>query len=220
MPLSTVHLLRHGEVYNPDRILYGRIPGFGLSDLGFKMADAAGEFFAQRQADGANVVRLVASPLIRAQQTAAPTSRALDLPIHTEDRVIEAGNKLQGLSKVADHLRQPKYWPLLVNPLKPSWGEPYAEQVQRMREAMDDHRRAAVAEHGEGAEVIIVSHQLPIWVTRRAAEKKPLWHDPRQRECTLASITSFDFEGDELVSVRYTEPCPELLAGAANIPGA
>lgn len=220
MPLTTVHLLRHGEVFNPDRILYGRIPGFGLSELGFKMADAAGEFFAQRQAEGANVVRLVASPLIRAQQTAAPTSRELNLPIHTEDRVIEAGNKLQGLSKVAIHLRQPKYWPLLKNPLKPSWGEPYAQQVARMREAMDDHRRAAVAEHGEGSEVIIVSHQLPIWVTRRAAENKPLWHDPRQRECTLASVTSFDFDGDELVSVRYTEPNPELLAGAANIPGA
>lgn len=220
MLLSTVHLLRHGEVFNPDRMLYGRIPGFGLSDLGFQMADGAGEYFAKRQADGGNVVRLVASPLLRAQQTAAPTSKALDLQIHTDERVIEAGNKLEGLSKVAEHLRQPKYWPLLVNPLKPSWGEAYVEQVARMRQAMDEHRKAAVAEHGEGSEVIIVSHQLPIWVTRRAAEKKRLWLDPRQRECTLASITSFDFEGDELVSVRYTEPCPELLAGAANIPGA
>mgnify|MGYP000896358799 FL=1 len=206
MPLSTVHLLRHGEVFNPDRMLYGRIPGFGLSELGFQMADAAGEYFAKRQADGGNVVRLVASPLLRAQQTAAPTSKALDLQIHTDERVIEAGNKLEGLSKVAEHLRQPKYWPLLVNPLKPSWGEAYVEQVARMRQAMDEHRKAAVADHGEGSEVIIVSHQLPIWVTRRAAEKKRLWHDPRQRECTLASITSFDFEGDDLVSVRYTEP--------------
>ncbi|WP_141362300.1 histidine phosphatase family protein [Glutamicibacter uratoxydans] len=220
MPLSTVHLLRHGEVHNPDRVLYGRIPGFGLSDLGFKMAEGAGAYFAKHQERGGRIVRLVASPLIRAQQTAAPTGQALELPILTDDRVIEAENKLQGLSNVATHLKKPEYWPLLVNPLKPSWGEPYKQQVARMREAMDFHRHEAVQEHGPDAEVVIVSHQLPIWVTRRDAEGKPLWHDPRKRECTLGSITSFDFEGDKLVSVRYTEPCPELLAGAANIPGA
>ncbi|GGL92864.1 histidine phosphatase family protein [Glutamicibacter protophormiae] len=220
MPLSTVHLLRHGEVFNPDRILYGRIPGFGLSELGFKMADGAGDYFAKHQSSGGNIVRIVASPLVRAQQTAAPTAQALELPILTDDRVIEAGNKLQGLSKVAQHLKSPRYWPLLVNPLKPSWGEPYAEQVARMREAMDFHRKAALDEHGDGVEIVIVSHQLPIWVTRRSAEGKPLWHDPRKRECTLTSITSFEFDGDEILSVRYTEPSPELLAGAANIPGA
>lgn len=220
MPLSTVHLLRHGEVFNPDRILYGRIPGFGLSELGFKMADGAGDFFAKHQSSGGNIVRIVASPLVRAQQTAAPTAQALELPILTDDRVIEAGNKLQGLSKVAQHLKSPRYWPLLVNPLKPSWGEPYAEQAARMREAMDFHRKAALDEHGDGVEIVIVSHQLPIWVTRRSAEGKPLWHDPRKRECTLTSITSFEFDGDEILSVRYTEPSPELLAGAANIPGA
>ncbi len=191
-----------------------------MSDLGFKMAEGAGEFFTRHQSQGGNIVRVVASPLIRAQQTAAPTAAALELPILTDDRVIEAENKLQGLSKVATHLKKPEYWPLLVNPFKPSWGEPYKQQVVRMREAMESHRQEIVQEHGDGAEVVIVSHQLPIWVTRRDAEGKPLWHDPRKRECTLGSITSFDFDGDKLVSVRYTEPCPELLAGAANIPGA
>src|SRR5699024_4916783 len=124
----------------------------------------------------------------------APTAQALELPILTDDRVIEADNQLQGLSKVAQHLKSPRYWPLLVNPLKPSWGEPYVEQVARMREAMDFHRKAALEEHGDCVEIVIVSHQLPIWVTRRAAEGKPLWHDPRKRECTLTSITSFEFD--------------------------
>lgn len=220
MPVSTVHLLRHGEVFNPNRVLYGRIPGYGLSELGLQMADRAGEYFAQRQSEGANVVRLVASPLIRAQQTARPTSQALGLSIHTDDRVIEAGNSFEGLSKIKEHLKNPRHWPLLRNPMRPSWGEAYTEQVARMRLAMDEHRHAALAEHGDGAEVVIVSHQLPIWVTRRDAENQPLWHDPRKRECTLTSVTSFEFDGDELRSVSYTEPCPDLLAGAANIPGA
>lgn len=220
MPVSTVHLLRHGEVLNPDRVLYGRIPGFGLSELGFQMADRAGEYFAKRQTEGANVVRLVASPLIRAQQTAQPTAQALDLPIITDERVIEAGNRFEGLAQMKSQLKNPRYWPLLRNPLRPSWGEPYVEQVARMRLAMDEQRHAALAEHGDGAEIIIVNHQLPIWVTRRDAEGKRLFHDPRARECTLTSITSFEFDGDELRSVNYTEPSPDLLAGAANIPGA
>lgn len=220
MPKSTVHLLRHGEVFNPDRILYGRIPGYGLSELGLEMAQRAGEYFAGQRDQGAKLVRLVASPLVRAQQTAEPSSRALELPIHTDERVIEAGNRFEGLSRVASRLREPRYWSYVVNPFKPSWGEPYREQVARMREAMDEHRKAALAEAGEGAEVVIVSHQLPIWVTRRASQRQPLWHDPRSRECTLTSITSFEFEGDQLVNLSYHEPNADLLAGAANIPGA
>ena len=220
MPKSTVHLLRHGEVQNPDRILYGRIPGYGLSELGMEMAERAGKYFGEQAADGAKLVRLVASPLLRAQQTAAPTAAALELPILTDERVIEAGNRFEGLSRIANRLREPRYWPYIINPLKPSWGEPYSEQVARMRLAMQEHRKAALAEAGDGAEVVIVSHQLPIWVTRRASQGQRLWHDPRQRECTLASITSFEFSDDQLVNLSYHEPCTDLLAGAANIPGA
>lgn len=220
MPKSTVHLLRHGEVQNPDRILYGRIPGFGLSELGFAMADRAGEYFGQRQVDGAKLVRLVASPLLRAQQTAEPTAQALQLPILTDERVIEADNRFEGLSRVARRLSEPKYWSYVINPFRPSWGEPYREQVARMREAMAEHRKAALEEAGDGAEVIIVGHQLPIWVTRRASQQQPLWHDPRRRECTLTSVTSFEFSGDQLVGLSYHEPNADLLAGAANIPGA
>lgn len=220
MPKSTVHLLRHGEVFNPDRILYGRIPGYGLSDLGRQMAERAGEYFAARQAEGANVVRLVASPLVRAQQTAEPTAKALNLPVITDERVIEADNRFEGMSRVARRLRDPRYWSYVVNPFKPSWGEPYRAQVARMRQAMDEHRRAALAEAGDGAEVIIVGHQLPIWVTRRASQRQALWHDPRRRECTLTSVTSFEFDGDQLVNLSYNEPNADLLAGAANIPGA
>lgn len=220
MPKSTVHLLRHGEVFNPDGILYGRIPGYGLSELGFEMARRAGEHFAEQHQAGAKLVRVVASPLLRAQQTAEPTASTLDLPIHTDERVIEAGNRFEGMSKVATQLRQPKYWSYVRNPFKPSWGEAYRDQVTRMREAMQEHRQAAVREAGDGAEVVIVSHQLPIWVTRRASQGQRLWHDPRQRECTLTSVTSFEFEGDQLVDLRYTEPNADLLAGAANIPGA
>ncbi|MBG6084138.1 histidine phosphatase family protein [Zhihengliuella flava] len=220
MALATVHLVRHGEVHNPDRVLYGRLPGYHLSELGYEMAERIGAHFGARAAAGASIVSLAASPLLRAQETARPTAAALGLETGVEHRIVEAGNHFEGMSHVAARLREPKLWPLLVNPFKPSWGEPYSEQVERVMEAVDEHRARAVELGGDGAEAILVAHQLPIWVTRLAAENRPLWHDPRRRECSLASITSLDFDGERLVAVRYSEPCADLLARAANLPGA
>jgi broad specificity phosphatase PhoE len=220
MSRATVHLLRHGEVFNPDRVLYGRLPEFHLSELGRQMAQRLAAYFEQRVNDGARIVYLVASPLTRAQETAEPTSKALGLPIVTDPRIIEAANRFEGLSGISSQLRNPRHWPYLVNPMRPSWGEPYRLQVARVMEAVQDARQHAVEAGGEGAEAILVSHQLPIWVTRLAAENKRLWHDPRRRECTLTSVTSLEFDGDRLAGVRYVEPCADLLPGAANIPGA
>lgn len=225
MQRSTVHLVRHGEVYNPEGVLYGRLPEFHLSELGQRMARQVAGYFEQRQEDGARIVHLVASPLVRAQETARPIAAALGLGLATDERVIEAENRFEGMSKIKSRLRQPRYWPLLVNPFRPSWGEPYHEQVERVMAAMGDARRRALelagpTEDGRPAEAIIVSHQLPIWVTRLAAERRRLWHDPRQRECTLTSVTSFDFDGGTVQRVRYVEPSAHLLPGAANVPGA
>lgn len=220
MPMSTVHLVRHGEVHNPDRVLYGRLPGFHLSDRGYQMADRIAEHFAARKDAGANIATVAASPLLRAQETARPTALALGLTLLEEPRVIEAMNHFEGMSHIKKQLGNPKHWPFLVNPFRPSWGEKYEAQVKRVVEAVKVHRDLAVKLNGEGAEAVIVSHQLPIWVTRLSAEGKPLWHDPRHRECSLASITSLHFDGERLTGVEYSEPCEDLLIGAANLPGA
>jgi broad specificity phosphatase PhoE len=65
---------------------------------------------------------------------------------------------------------------------------------------------ATAREAAAGAEAVCVSHQLPIWVTRRMAERKRLWHNPATRECALGSVTSFTYSGDELTGVYYTVP--------------
>ena len=54
-----------------------------------------------------------------------------------------------------------------------------------------------------GHDVVCVSHQLPIWVTRRSVEGRRLWHHPSNRECALASVTSFTYTGDDITSVTY-----------------
>ncbi|WP_346957793.1 histidine phosphatase family protein [uncultured Arthrobacter sp.] len=221
MPQATVHLLRHGEVHNPDGVLYGRLPEFHLSELGRQMAGMLAEHFSERAAQGAKIVHLAASPLTRAQETAQPISQALNLEIATEERIIEAANYFQGLQVSKCEIFKPKHWPMLRNPLRPSWGEPYKEQAARVTSAVQDARRRAVELGGDGAEAILVSHQLPIWATRLSAEGRPLWHDPRKRECTLTSVTSLVFADDgTLLRVDYSEPAAVLLPGASRTPGA
>ena len=203
---TIVHLMRHGEVHNPTGVLYGRLPEFLLSELGHQMAQAAADALT-----GRDVTYLVASPLERAQQTAEPTAEKFDLAVVTDERVIEAGNSFEGhaFGVGAGSLRHPAVWWRLRNPLRPSWGEPYIHIAARMRAAVADAREAA-----RGHEAVIVSHQLPVWIARRSYEKKSFAHDPRRRQCTLASLTSLTFEGDEFVGLEYSEPAGHLLPAA------
>lgn len=218
MAATTIHLLRHGEVHNPEGVLYGRLPGYHLSARGIAMAEMVATHLA---GDGPvpryDIVAVIASPLQRAQETAAPIAAAFELSIGTDANLIEADNQFQGLTfGVGDgSLRHMRHWPLLRNPFRPSWGEPYREQADRMLAAVDAAREIA-----RGHEALLVSHQLPIWVTRLSVEKRHLWHDPRRRQCSLASLTSLHFDDDTLVGVGYTEPAAALLAGAATVAGA
>ncbi|HET6877414.1 MAG TPA: histidine phosphatase family protein [Jatrophihabitans sp.] len=211
--METVHLLRHGEVHNPDRVLYGRLPGFKLSELGERQAAAAAEWFGARK-----VTYLVSSPLERARQTAAALADRTGLDVHVDDRLIEADNHLEGRRVAGGQglFRDPANWKYFRNPLRPSWGEPYAEIAQRMLAAARAARDAALAVGDGTGEAVCVSHQLPIVIVRRSVERLRLYHDPRRRQCALASITSLTFEGDVIVAVSYTEPAASLPSGTGT----
>ena len=195
--MTVVHLLRHGEVSNPNGVLYGRLPGYHLSANGRLMAEAAADFFAEQP-----VAALFASPLERAQETAQPVAERLGLKIVTDERLIESVNVLEGKTVTLARLAlNPSNWRYLWNPFRPSWGEPYPQVVTRIRQVIDRARGAA-----PGQEAICVSHQLPIWVSRLAAEHRHLWHNPNNRQCALGSVTSFTFDGEELAAVSYAVP--------------
>ena len=208
MTKTVVHVLRHGEVYNPEKVLYGRIPGYRLSELGVQMAKAAAQAVAER-----DITYVVASPLERAQETAAPIAAEFKLDIASDVRLIESANYFEGKTVgVGDGaLTNPKHWWVLRDPITPSWGEPYLQIAQRMFAAVQSARVAA-----EGHEAVCVSHQLPIWTLRRYVEKKRLWHDPRRRQCGLASLTSIRFEGSTVVGIDYSEPAAHLVASSAS----
>ncbi|MFB9527816.1 histidine phosphatase family protein [Nonomuraea roseola] len=206
---TVVHLLRHGEVHNPKGILYGRLPGYHLSETGLQMAETVAKAVADR-----DIVGLYSSPLERAKETAAPLADKLGLEVAIDERLIEAGNILEG-RPIARLVRSPRNYRHFWHPGRPSWGEPYTEVVARMRSMVDTARAAS-----RGHEAVLVSHQLPIWMIRVAAEGRRLWHDPRRRQCALASLTTFTFEGDRLVSIGYSEPAAALLKGGPSVPGA
>jgi broad specificity phosphatase PhoE len=209
---TVVHLLRHGEVHNPHGILYGRLPGYHLSERGRRMAQMVADHLGTR-----DVTRVIASPLERARETAEPIARAHGLDVGTDAGLVEAGNHFEGLSfGVGDgSLRHPAHWPKLINPFRPSWGEPYEQIAARVLQVV-----ARARDEARGHEAVLVSHQSPVWITRRKIEGRPLWHDPRKRECSLASLTSLTFDGDQLVGLDYSEPAASLLPGANQVAGA
>lgn len=191
-------MVRHGEVHNPDGLLYGRLPGYRLSQRGRDQARAVAFHLAER-----DVTHLASSPLERAQETAAAIGAARQLEVITDERLIEAANSFEGMRiAVGDGaLRHPRFWPRMWNPFRPSWGEPYLGIAHRMLAAV--HRARALA---SGHEAVCVSHQLPIWTLRRYLEGRRLWHDPRRRECSLASLTSLVFDDEQLARIAYAEP--------------
>lgn len=211
MMRTVVHLMRHGEVHNPEGVLYGRMPGYGLSERGQSMVAHVADVLVAADHD---IRAVIASPLQRAQESAAPSAQRYGLPVLGDDRLIEAGNSFAGtvIHGSKGLLAHPRYWPRYVNPLRPSWGEAYADIAARMRAAI-----IGALDRGTGGEVLLVSHQLPIWTARRFVERRPLWHDPRRRQCSLASMTSLVFEGRTLMGMSYWEPAAEFLVGASDV---
>ena len=208
VPADRIHLVRHGEVNNPERILYGTLDGYGLTARGHEMATAVAQYLAPF-----SVVKIVSSPLQRTKETAAPLVDQTGLPLDIDERVVEGDNAFQGTRVTAKRLiGAPRLWPLLRNPLRPSWGEPYRSIVARMMEAIDDAWGSV-----ESGDVVVFTHQLPIWMVHSHVAGKPLPHLPSHRRCTLGSVTSLAREAGKWREVDYQEPAKHLLVGAVDL---
>ena len=203
MPATLIHLVRHGEVHNPDGVLYGRLPNFSLSDLGFQMAEAAAKELSE---SGSKITRLISSPLQRTLQSAEPIAKTFGVQVQVEDQIIEPSNVFEGHSvNFRTLVRNPRFLLKLYNPYQPSWGEPFSQISKRMLEAM-----AEAWSSTPSGEVVMVSHQLPIWMVHRQAMGQRLSHDPRKRRCALSSITTFELSNRGFVEVEYRDPAKRL----------
>lgn len=206
MPADRLHLVRHGEVHNPDGVLYGRLPNFALSTDGRRMARQAADYVQGLERP---LGALVCSPLQRTRESVEPFTHLFGAEPVVDERVIEPTNVFEG-RRMKKALLNPLNWRHLHNPSIPSWGEPYAHVAARMRAAMTDAWNRTAS-----GDVVIVSHQLPIWVTHLDIAGEPLKHDPRKRRCGLSSITSFEFTGDRWIEVDYVEPA--AIEGAIDV---
>ena len=203
MPADRLHLVRHGEVHNPGGVLYGRLPNFHLSERGHSMAELAAAELSNRP-----VKYLVASPLLRTQQSAAPLGESFGLDIATDERLIEPYNVFEGRKLSAGHIAlRPHLYYHLRDPKRPTWGEPYQAIAERMFAAMDEVH--ALVNSGDA---VLVTHQLPIWMVHLAAAGQSFPHNPRQRRCALSSITSFEKRDGGWFEVGYSDPGASVKA--------
>lgn len=206
MPAERIHLVRHGEVHNPEGVLYGRIPHFHLSERGHKMAEAAAK---ELQSDQRKVTALYSSPLLRTRESAEPIKEAFKLEPITDARFIEPTNVFEGRRLGFKHIViRPHLYYHLRNPLRPSWGEPFEAIANRMLEGIED-----VWKNTEFGDAVIVSHQLPIWMVHRRLAGLTLAHDPKKRRCALSSITTIEKnKAGEFVEIDYRNPAGNIKA--------
>lgn len=205
MPADRLHLVRHGEVHNPGGVLYGRLPHFHLSERGIEMAAMAANSIKELERP---ISKLISSPLLRTQQSSEPIAEALGLEIITDERLIEPYNVFEGRKLSARHIAvRPHLYLHLRNPNTPSWGESYESIVERMVAAMDD-----LAKDVETGDVVLVTHQLPIWMVHQQVAGLKLAHNPKKRRCGLSSITSFEKRDGVWVEVGYLDPAADVGA--------
>lgn len=211
MTFTIVHLMRHGEVDNPQGVIYGRMSGFGLTPLGKDMAQCVADYLVAEDAD---ITHIRSSPLLRAQETALPTALAYELPIETDARLVEAASLFEGVNVNRNRwvLAHPRNWSKYRAPHRPSWGEAYAQILTRMQAAL-----SSAIDEAYGHEALVVSHQLPIVMVQRFIQGRPLSHSPLKRQCSLASLTSLLFEEHTLVGWSYAEPAKKLLTLAHDV---
>lgn len=225
MPATTIHFVRHGEVDNPNHVLYERLSGFHLSARGVRMAQATAKYIATvPQMRG--ITAIYSSPLERTRETAREIENALrniadsayvkahcdedsaqsqESNIILDKRLIEAGNNFRGkrIGYGEGALWKNNNWKLVANLWKPSWGESYRSIATRV----GDFVREQVRKH-PGEQIVAVTHESPIWSYRHLLETGHAEHNMLLRHTALASITSitYDCETLRVLSITYVDP--------------
>ena len=229
MPATTIHFVRHGEVDNPNHVLYERLSGFHLSARGVRMAQATAKYIATvPQMRG--ITAIYSSPLERTRETAREIENALrniadsayvkahcdedsaqsqESDIILDKRLIEAGNNFRGkrIGYGEGALWKNNNWKLVANLWKPSWGESYRSIATRV----GDFAREQVRKH-PGEQIVAVTHESPIWSYRHLLETGHAEHNMLLRHTALASITSITYDCKTLrvLSITYVDPAANV----------
>jgi broad specificity phosphatase PhoE len=181
--------------------------GFGLSERGVQMADRAATVLATRP-----LKRIFSSPLQRARESAAPLVERSGLDLEIDERLNEGLNDFQGTKlSFSRVIRTPSLWRKFWNPWEPSWGESYRDISARVMDMLEFAHQSV-----DEGEVVLVSHQVVIWVLHRSVAGIPLPHMPTNRRCSLSSVTTFKKVGSRWKEESYREPAADLLYDAID----
>jgi len=185
---GTLWLARHADVHNPNKVLYGRLPRFKLSELGQQQAAELGRFLAAEP-----LAALYSSPLLRTRQTAALLAKYHNgLKVQTDKLLLEVRTSYQGvpLVEVGD-----------FNFYEPM-GHPDDETLEMICERLLKFIRLAMQRH-RGKSLALVSHGDPVVVMhayymglplRLASLRQPNFYPER------ASVTRYDFPPEGFTS--------------------
>ena len=195
MKSTVVLAVRHTDVLNPKNILYGRLPRFGLSDLGIRQAERTADYLA-----GEPIACIYTSPQLRARQTARViASRHPDVPIKVTRSLAEVLTSAQGIpfSELG----------ALVNVFEPPRAEG-DETIPRILARMQRALRRAAREYPEQT-TVLVSHADPIMFLREGLKGKELklanMRGPDFPE--KGSVTRFEFvPGEAKPRITYVDP--------------
>jgi probable phosphoglycerate mutase len=162
--MSRILLVRHGQsTWNADGRWQGRADP-PLSDLGRRQAEVAAD--AVREL---GITRVVASPLVRAHETANIVGTALGLDVATDARLQERD---AGEWTGKTHAEIEAGWPgFLAGRKRPAGFEPDEVLDARAMDALRDV--AALATSTGGGPVVVVSHGGLIRVVEAALGSEP-----------------------------------------------
>ena len=175
-----VYLVRHGDVENPRGVIYGQLPGFGLSEQGRAEARSAGTYLL-----GRDVGKVIVSPMLRTCQTAEILCDVIKRDFTVDPRLTEIHSPLEG-----------KKW---LNAMLPHnllrWArrrEPDGVVADRLVAALGD------ALGGHQREVVLVSHGGCILVLAHALRDRrvPTW--AHLGVCPTGSITTLAIDDSSL----------------------
>lgn len=196
--VTRLHLVRHCDVFNPEGVLYGHLPGFRLSEKGIRQAHSLGRRLRDRP-----IRQIYTSPLQRAQETAAIIAGYLpEAEVTTTAELVEArfGLYLEGIKPRDVPWRRPLWLVHMVRPGLLRRDETVMAMAARVRAPL----MRLLRDH-PGGEGICISHGDPIqafWVEADGRSAMAL----HRLQCLKGGMLELDYEGERLVGKVYVPP--------------
>lgn len=163
--VTRIFFVRHGEVINPDKICYGRLPGFPLSPLGEKEIANTAQLLLSN-----SISVIYASPILRTKQTAEIIGNVLNLPIQYSNDLLEVNTPMEGKPIAYIHSNTVKYDIFASDENKT--GETIQDVALRMQKFINEMRK-----NYAGKNIVAVTHGDPIMIAKTITTGLPLTLD-------------------------------------------